>query len=101
MNDRAHYRLGARKPLGFSQGMHGLSPGIHRTHVLYSKQARRPHALGRRAPRTTHANGCSLHEAPGHLALLVTGRVPPECASASLGRWTGRVRRRWSVSSEL
>ena len=36
-----------------------------------------------------------------HLALLVSGRVPPECALASLGRWTGRVRRPCSVSSEL
>ena len=31
----------------------------------------------------------------GHLALLVTGRVPLECALAQLGRWTGRLRRPW------
>jgi hypothetical protein len=57
------YSRGARKPLGCSQGMHGLSPGIPRTHVLRYVQARRPHALGRRAPRTHHPPGarCTKH----------------------------------------
>src|SRR5262249_62216719 len=35
------------------------------------------------------------------LALLVTGRVPPEQAWAWLCRWTGRLRRPWGFGLEL
>ena len=60
-----------------------------------SQQARRPHSVGRRAPRTTPPKRVLEARSTGRLALLVRGRVPPECALASLGRWTGRLRRPW------
>src|SRR5215472_18858260 len=74
---RAPYRTGARKPRGFSQGMHGLFPwrswnscatlGVGETAKLVG-ETRSPHKP------YTGASWCE------HLALLVIGRVPPECA---------------------
>jgi GrpB-like predicted nucleotidyltransferase (UPF0157 family) len=82
------YRNGTRKPLGFSQWMHSLPLDDSRTHVLSYRAGETAKLAGEtRSPHKPHT-GCS-----NHLALLVTGRVPPECASASLDRWTGRLRR--------
>jgi hypothetical protein len=50
---------------GLSRGMNGLPLAKQRTCVLYYQQARRPHSLGRRAPRTNHHMGARGTGAPG------------------------------------
>ena len=94
----ADYRTGARKPLGFSQGMHGPPPGKRRTAEQYSSAGETATLAGQTRSPHTPPTGCPCFE---HLALLVSGRVPPQCAVAQLGRWTGRVRRTWGVGLEL
>jgi hypothetical protein len=72
--------------------MKGLPLPKQRTCVLSYKQARRPHSLRDALPAPTTQ---WMLAAPGHLALLVTGRVPLEQALAWLGQGTGRLRRPW------
>ena len=52
-------------------------------------------------PAHTTQTGVREARSTGRLALLVTGRVPPQCAVAPLGWWTGRVRRPWGLGLEL
>ena len=72
------YRTGARKPLGFSQGRNGLLPLACIAHMYWS--------MGRQDGKTRWADALPAHTTYWvprasrceHLALLVTGRVPPE-----------------------
>jgi hypothetical protein len=71
------------------------SPSIERACSTASRrdgQTRRGDALP--APTTTR-----VLDAPGQLALLVTGRVRLEQALAWLGQWMGRLRRPWGGAS--
>jgi hypothetical protein len=64
------------------------------------------YTVHRRDGHTRWADALPAHtthrvlDCTGHLALLVSGRVPPECASAQRGRWTGRLRRPWGLGLE-
>ena len=91
-----YYRNGARKPLGFSQGRNGLPLDTTRTHVLLYQAGETAKLAGETRSPHKPQDSCSMQ-----LALLVTGRVPPECASASLGRWMGRLRRPWGFGLDL
>src|SRR5260370_39598886 len=74
-----------------------LSPCRPRSLVVDSQQARRYHSLGP-WPRTNHQTVTGGRRLPG-LAAVVTAAVPPEQASAWLGRWMGRLRRPWGSAS--
>src|SRR5258708_25661574 len=65
--------------------------------VVDWQQARRYHSLGP-WPRTNHQTVTGGRGLPG-LAAVVTAAVPPEQASAWLGRWMGRLRRPWGSAS--
>jgi hypothetical protein len=74
--------------------MHGLPLDNTRTHVLLYQAGETATLAGQTRSPHTPQTGASCCEHLVRLALLVTGRVPPECALAQLGRWTGRLRRR-------
>src|SRR5260370_1312250 len=74
-----------------------LSPCRTGSVVVDAEEGRRYHSVGP-WPRTNHQTVTGGRGLPG-LAAVVTAAVPPEQASAWLGRWMGRLRRPWGSAS--